>query len=521
MKSGTRFDGEERNQSASDTGDIDAIEEAARQGEDAEVGQGVENEVNRAGFGLNATVLGNKASLSGDRKKCADTSGIGTASTSLGDLRPQSISTLARQSHFALPGAYRVFPFGLRRSEQMANNESEVLRVGPDAVVPATDHDVVLDATLADHVTLPCVVVLQQATQVDPLELDSSHILRRRAIAFILFAALACAVGISVGVVAGRNNNSKESFDAQAITFETFRDTRLPQESFHRSTGDPHSPQARALQWLDESLHGSAMPAWRVLQRYALAVVYYSLHGEGWLNSTGWLIDADECNWWSQKEQPCDINHRYISLTLADNNLTGSLPPEISLLTCLEIIDLPGNVISGAIPATIGSLSQLKRLSLLDNILTGSIPTEIGRLQQMTRLMLDRNQLAGRIPTEIGRLLQLNIFSMGKNVLTGPIPSEVGLLVKTASIYFDSNRLNGTLPILMANMINLIDLDLGTNFLSGTIPTEIAMLQHVELLVLDKNRIEGTIPTHVGLMPALRELYLQRTLISGSIPSEL
>jgi hypothetical protein len=167
----------------------------------------------------------------------------------------------------------------------MVNNESEVLRVGPDAVVPVTDHDVVLDATLADHVTLPC-VVLQQATQVDPLELDSSHILRRRAIVFILFVALACAVGITVGIVTGRIDNSKESFDDQAITFETFRDTRSPQESFQRSASDPRSPQARALQWLDESLQGSAMPAWRLTQRYALAVAYYSLHGEGWLNDT-------------------------------------------------------------------------------------------------------------------------------------------------------------------------------------------------------------------------------------------
>jgi hypothetical protein len=73
MKSGTWFDGEERNQSASDTGDFDAIDEAARQGEDVEVGQGVENEVNQAGFGVNATALGSKASLMGGREKCAVT----------------------------------------------------------------------------------------------------------------------------------------------------------------------------------------------------------------------------------------------------------------------------------------------------------------------------------------------------------------------------------------------------------------------------------------------------------------
>ena len=35
----------------------------------------------------------------------------------------------------------------------------------------------------------------------------------------------------------------------------------------------------------------------RLIQRYILTVLYFATDGDDWENNDGWLIDANECNW--------------------------------------------------------------------------------------------------------------------------------------------------------------------------------------------------------------------------------
>ena len=49
----------------------------------------------------------------------------------------------------------------------------------------------------------------------------------------------------------------------------------------------------------------------------------------------------------------------------------------------------------------------LRELWLRNNNLTGSIPPEIGNMKQLTVLSLSFNGLTGEIPKEIGNLSQL------------------------------------------------------------------------------------------------------------------
>ena len=90
-------------------------------------------------------------------------------------------------------------------------------------------------------------------------------------------------------------------------------------------------------------------------------------------------------------------------------------------------LDLYNNQLTGSIPPEIGNLTNLTYLNLGDNQLTGSIPSEIGNLTNLTSLILSGNQLTGGIPENI---CDLNIdwnnsdyFWISNNQLCPPYPS--------------------------------------------------------------------------------------------------
>ena len=72
------------------------------------------------------------------------------------------------------------------------------------------------------------------------------------------------------------------------------------------------------------------------------------------------------------------------------------------------------------------SVENTTSLDLYDNDLTGSIPPEIGNLTNLTVLNLSYNQLTGSIPPEIWNLTNLTYLILGNNQLTGSIPTEIG-----------------------------------------------------------------------------------------------
>ena len=89
-------------------------------------------------------------------------------------------------------------------------------------------------------------------------------------------------------------------------------------------------------------------------------------------------------------------------------------------------MDLYNNQLTGSIPPEIGNLTNLVWLGLYDNQLTGGIPSEIGNLTNLTSLILSGNQLTGGIPESI---CDLNInfnnssFNITNNQLCPPYPS--------------------------------------------------------------------------------------------------
>jgi hypothetical protein len=97
---------------------------------------------------------------------------------------------------------------------------------------------------------------------------------------------------------------------------------------------DTSSPQFAAYSWLSSQTNSEFSSDQRLFQRYALATFYYSTAGDGWITSSSWLTDTDECGWFTtQTDLPiCDDDSNYVALVLQDNDLGGSLPLELLLL---------------------------------------------------------------------------------------------------------------------------------------------------------------------------------------------
>jgi hypothetical protein len=124
---------------------------------------------------------------------------------------------------------------------------------------------------------------------------------------------------------------------------------------------DPLSPQSKALAWLDSNTNLESFDDFQKIQRFVLAMFYYSTNGDGWLIRDGWLMDEHECNWFTSDVEPtCDENGAFIRLALSSNNLSGELPKDLAILSnSLRFIAFQDSNLRGSIPAEYHLLSKL------------------------------------------------------------------------------------------------------------------------------------------------------------------
>ena len=210
-----------------------------------------------------------------------------------------------------------------------------------------------------------------------------------------------------------------------------------------------------------------------------LRSIYNETEGSGWKNSSGWLSDTTPCNWYGVVCSAGSV----VELNLADNNLRGNIPPEISLLTNLKTLNLEFNHLSGSIPPELGDLSKLEFMFLTGNSgLSGSIPPEIGDLASLRGLILSSfeggTQLSGHIPSELGNLRKLTHLEISNSLVNGPIPPELGHLTNLTLLDFSHSPLSGSIPPEIGNLVNLEVLAIGegVNELGGSLPLSLVNL---------------------------------------------
>ncbi|XP_059074118.1 LRR receptor-like serine/threonine-protein kinase EFR [Cryptomeria japonica] len=240
-----------------------------------------------------------------------------------------------------------------------------------------------------------------------------------------------------------------------------------------------------------------------------------------------------------------NLSPRLSTLYLAVNNITGSIPEEISNLTELTNFDLSYNNIIGQVPNSLGLLKNLQMLGLSSNKLqgtiplgfsmlvnleylwfglnhiSGEIPSSLGSLQQLRELYLSQNELTGRIPNAIGQCFRLEKIDLSYNSLTGSIPMEISSLHSLVFyLNFSHNSLTGKLPSL-GGMQQIQAIDISANKLTGPIPGDIGSCSGLQYLNLSKNKMEGMVPITIGQLKSLESIDISFNELSGPVPPSI
>ena len=88
----------------------------------------------------------------------------------------------------------------------------------------------------------------------------------------------------------------------------------------------------------------------------------------------------------------------------------------------------------------LGTLANLTSLSLSQNQLTGTIPTELGGLANLEVLSLSDNQLSGVVPQTLAGLSMLESFSFYNNLgLCAPVDDAFQTWLRGISIVYGSS----------------------------------------------------------------------------------
>ena len=141
-----------------------------------------------------------------------------------------------------------------------------------------------------------------------------------------------------------------------------FVDGKLLQPSDTTISSHMYSGKSNGL---PEGIFDRALQLELIMERYALIVFFFSTMNdtsERFLSSSyagqkKWISESNVCVW---KGVTC---HSYLSvvtgLSLPKNGLRGTLPPELTYLRSLEMLDLSNNVLTGHINKSLGNIHQL------------------------------------------------------------------------------------------------------------------------------------------------------------------
>jgi hypothetical protein len=212
------------------------------------------------------------------------------------------------------------------------------------------------------------------------------------------------------------------------------------------------------------------------------------------------------------------ITHFYdFSGITAENNITGTLPAEISRLSELRIFSLVLNSLSGTLPPEYSSLDHLTDLLLQENLLTGSFPDSYRNLGVLKVLGLGNNKFTGTIPETYQDMTAIEQFYVRENQLTGSIPPTFFTELNQV-VFFDVsfNLLEGTLPTFSSKNSRLEQFRCSNNQFVGA--PKMNFLTDLRTLDLSWNRFNGTMPGNSNKdLIDLKYLRINNNEFSGTI----
>jgi len=348
-------------------------------------------------------------------------------------------------------------------------------------------------------------MIIDESLEQQELEQDQKRAIKRVVCYSMCCLSIFLAIFIPVGIVFfGKNKGTKAptitptqvpsmtpSTAPTSLRFDQFGE-KLSFISDPEHFRDNTSPQFRALSFIaDEDDIGIDAP--NLVQRYIMAVFYYSMDGDNWTyckkqegaeckcrddfqagiacgtikrKDKPYIGKVSECNWFKNRCKDDGTVITNIEFQTVSNGLNGELPTELQHLTSLRSLKIANNeffygeaakkipeylkvvnAVYGTIPDFIGNnLTNLEYLTLSSNKFSGTIPDSLYKLKKLKELKLAGNILTGTISPKIEQLSDLKLANFSNNFLTGSVPAEIGNITGLDVLMLYQNDLNGTMP---------------------------------------------------------------------------
>lgn len=256
--------------------------------------------------------------------------------------------------------------------------------------------------------------------------------------------------------------------------------------------------------------------------------------------SLNWT-DPDPCEW---SHITC-LNNRVTQIHINNQNLTGSLPPDLKNLSLLAVLHVKGNFQSGPIPSLL-RLSSLQYVSSSNNQFT-SIPTDFfSGLTSLKSITLDFNPFCSwQIPESLKDATELQTFSANMANISGSLPDFLreDNFPRLRNLQLTGNNIEGPIPSsfrespieklwlngqtsdakligsleVLQNMTSLIQIRLDFNHFTGPLP-DFSRFTSLEELSLRSNELTGIVPLSLVNLPNITFVSLGNNFFQGPSP---
>jgi hypothetical protein len=233
----------------------------------------------------------------------------------------------------------RIFPGAFREgglsNEEGYEEDERTIESDTETIPPTLSAELVNTAEEERRIEDKIDQALQRQLQKAAVaEVVSNRGRRRWVILLLLILTALTVLGVVLGITL-RPDAPVSTLAPTSMPTLSLGDLSYLLESVSSDNGEalqsPSTPQNMAFKWLANDSNLGTYTNETIIQRYALATLYYSTNGDSWVNNASWLDDGDECaSTWFQVE--C-TDGAVASLSLSSNNLFGMIPPEIGLLS--------------------------------------------------------------------------------------------------------------------------------------------------------------------------------------------
>lgn len=303
----------------------------------------------------------------------------------------------------------------------------------------------------------------------------------------------------------------------------------------------------------------------QLLQRYALAIVYFSMQKE-FMESVRRLDSLDDNNkqgelrgqpkqqqrslfdeteitafdnnrnvefknTWTDHKHVCDwfgvecddLDH-IVAVNLTHSLLEGRLPAELfheTALPAMVSLDMSFNGIFGIFHNQRNPNTVLETIHLEHNQMTGNIDTLVmSGFPGLINLDANSNMFTGVLPENWEDLPQLEFLRLNGNDIQGTLPPSIGTISNLEWLQMNDNKFSGSIPESWSALSMLHTIRLSNNPITGTLPAFLADLP-MDHLSLHDTELTGEVPSEFGRMTDLTNMFLQSTKLGGTMPAEV